>query len=262
MWRVSEEIVLIDIGYDYYIVKFFKEENLLLQRTLQQGPWFVNGYFLSIKRWHPNFVASETNETESVIWIRLPELPTEFYDHSILVQIDVCSSEVLRRSTQEFAWKYLLVSQYESIFISATTNSHFNMKSRGKGTGAHVELSGITKGTERSPLLRKYFRKDILRRLGNPSIHHNFKETNQVADALAREDAKMDQVNSFLCMKIPPMFVSTKLDADKEGQRLGGRGRVLERETACWMMIRVRGLNKSLLRRRIRRGYQTRRMGI
>ncbi|XP_049414794.1 uncharacterized protein LOC125877589 [Solanum stenotomum] len=104
MWRVSEEIVLIDLGYDYYIVKFFKEENL--QKTLQQGPWFVNGFVLSIKRWHPNFVASEAKETKSAIWIRLPELPTEFYDHSILARIgkklgklvktDVCTSEALR----------------------------------------------------------------------------------------------------------------------------------------------------------------------
>ncbi|XP_049369507.1 uncharacterized protein LOC125834407 [Solanum verrucosum] len=104
MWRVSEEIVLIDLGYDYYIVKIFKEENL--QKTLQQGPWFVNGFFLSIKRWHPNFFASEAKETKSAIWIRLPELPTEFYDHSILarigkklgklVKMDVCTSEALR----------------------------------------------------------------------------------------------------------------------------------------------------------------------
>ncbi|KAK4710442.1 hypothetical protein R3W88_004955 [Solanum pinnatisectum] len=84
MWRVSEEIVLIDLGYDYYIVKFFKEENL--QKTLQQGPWL---------------------ETKSAIWIRLPELPTEFYDYSILARIgkklgklvktNVCTSKTLRR---------------------------------------------------------------------------------------------------------------------------------------------------------------------
>ncbi|KAH0717053.1 hypothetical protein KY285_013084 [Solanum tuberosum] len=104
LWRAIEEIILIDLGHDYYIVKFMKEENL--QSILQNGPWFINGYFLSVKRWHPNFVASEAKENFSVIWLRLPELPTEFYDHSILARVgrkvgklvktDVCTSATLR----------------------------------------------------------------------------------------------------------------------------------------------------------------------
>ncbi|KAG5620667.1 hypothetical protein H5410_005885 [Solanum commersonii] len=90
LWRATEEIILIHLGHDYYIVKFIKEENL--QSILQNGPWFINGYFLS--------------ENFSVIWLRLPELPTEFYDHSILARIgrkvgklvktDVCTSATLR----------------------------------------------------------------------------------------------------------------------------------------------------------------------
>ncbi|KAG5568819.1 hypothetical protein H5410_064165 [Solanum commersonii] len=104
LWRVSEDIVLVDLGHDYYIVKFYKKESL--QRTQQHGPWFINRYFLSVKRWHPNFVASEAMETYSAIWIRPPELPTEFYDHSILAKVgkklgklvktDVCTSATLR----------------------------------------------------------------------------------------------------------------------------------------------------------------------
>ncbi|KAH0647235.1 hypothetical protein KY290_033226 [Solanum tuberosum] len=95
LWRVSEEIILIDLGYDYYIVKFYKEENL--QKTLQQGPWFINDFFLSVKHWHPNFVASEAKETKSTIWIRLSELPTKFYDHSILASIGKNLASLLRQ---------------------------------------------------------------------------------------------------------------------------------------------------------------------
>uniref|UniRef100_A0A0V0GZK1 Putative ovule protein n=1 Tax=Solanum chacoense TaxID=4108 RepID=A0A0V0GZK1_SOLCH len=74
-----------------------------MQRTLQQGPWFINGYYLSVKRWHPNFVASQARENISAIWIRLPELLT---DHSNLARVgkrlgklvktDVCTSSTLR----------------------------------------------------------------------------------------------------------------------------------------------------------------------
>ncbi|KAH0712690.1 hypothetical protein KY289_008649 [Solanum tuberosum] len=77
-----------------------------MRLALQNGPWFINGFFLSIKKWHPNFVAAEANETYSAIWIRLPELPTEYYDHNVLARIgnklghlvntDVCTSATLR----------------------------------------------------------------------------------------------------------------------------------------------------------------------
>lgn len=37
LWRVSEEIILIDLGFYYYIIKFYKEKNLQ-KKTLQQRP--------------------------------------------------------------------------------------------------------------------------------------------------------------------------------------------------------------------------------
>ncbi|XP_047252150.1 uncharacterized protein LOC107841639 [Capsicum annuum] len=104
LWKPTEELILIDLGSDYFIVQFLKKENL--QTTLQKVSWFINGAFLSVRKWHPNVAASEANETVSAIWIRLPELPTEYYDHSILTKIgsklgklvktDICTSTTLR----------------------------------------------------------------------------------------------------------------------------------------------------------------------
>lgn len=58
-----------------------------LTKVLQGGPWFLNGHFLSVQRCSPNFVASEATPTKTVIWVRLPHLPTEFYDEIILRKI-------------------------------------------------------------------------------------------------------------------------------------------------------------------------------
>lgn len=109
LWKMYEEIIRIDLGHDYYIAKFFKEENM--KNILQNGPSFINEYFISAERWSPNFVASEAKEDISEIWIRLPELPTEFYDHQILarvgkilgklMKIDICTSQAL---TGRYAW--------------------------------------------------------------------------------------------------------------------------------------------------------------
>lgn len=46
--ETTKELTLIDLGREYYTVKFLKEENM--QFSLQKGPWFVNGFYLSMKK--------------------------------------------------------------------------------------------------------------------------------------------------------------------------------------------------------------------
>ncbi|KAM3247164.1 hypothetical protein P3L10_008931 [Capsicum annuum] len=48
LWKPMEELILIDLGNDYFIVKFLKEENM--QTALKKGPWFINGAFLSVRK--------------------------------------------------------------------------------------------------------------------------------------------------------------------------------------------------------------------
>ncbi|KAH0727379.1 hypothetical protein KY284_003244 [Solanum tuberosum] len=80
-----ENFPLIDLGADYYIVKFSKEENMMT--ALQKGPWFINGHYHSVRQWEPNFVPDEGSLTHSAAWIRLPHLPTKFYDGLLLTKI-------------------------------------------------------------------------------------------------------------------------------------------------------------------------------
>nr|XP_016475195.1 PREDICTED: uncharacterized protein LOC107796885 [Nicotiana tabacum] len=104
LWRPTKFFSLIDLGDDYYIIKFTKRENM--EKAFTHGPWFINGHYLSITKWRPNFVANKEKLTVSVVWIRLPQLPTEFYDGKLLekignaigrlLKIDVCTSTTVR----------------------------------------------------------------------------------------------------------------------------------------------------------------------
>lgn len=104
LWKPSESLVLIDLGHGFFTAKFSKEENKL--KAQHGGPWFVVGGFLSVVTWEPNFAPSI--QTMSAIWVRLPQLSTEFYDHLILekignylgslLKIDSCTSVTLRGS--------------------------------------------------------------------------------------------------------------------------------------------------------------------
>nr|XP_016507425.1 PREDICTED: uncharacterized protein LOC107825104 [Nicotiana tabacum] len=77
-----------------------------MAKVLSNGPWFINGFHFLVQKWEPHFVASEAKQLKSAVWIRLPQLPTEFYDSTILqkignkieklLRIDACTSSALR----------------------------------------------------------------------------------------------------------------------------------------------------------------------
>lgn len=111
MWKPTESLSLIDLGNEFFLIKYQKEENM--NKALHNGPWFILNHFLSV-RWEPKFLASTTKLTYTAIWTRLPELPTEFYDLEILqkvgnkigklLKIDTCNTrQLLVAGMQEFA---------------------------------------------------------------------------------------------------------------------------------------------------------------
>lgn len=104
LWKIMDQVPLIDLRTDYYILKFRNVEQINL--VLNKGPWFINGRYLFIQKWVPNFIPKKDILSTSAIWIRLPQLPTEYYDslllHQVgnsigqLLKIDACTSSTLR----------------------------------------------------------------------------------------------------------------------------------------------------------------------
>ncbi|XP_016540710.1 uncharacterized protein LOC107841254 [Capsicum annuum] len=107
----------------------FSSENML--KVLHGGPWFVTGYFLSVRQWEPNFAPHEVTQTLMAIWLRLSLLPTEFYDQTILdrigsklgtlLKIDTCVSSTLRG---RYARTCILVPLDVPLKIQMTIGSH------------------------------------------------------------------------------------------------------------------------------------------
>ncbi|KAK4716500.1 hypothetical protein R3W88_014838 [Solanum pinnatisectum] len=46
LWKPTEPLTLIDLGWDFHIAKFNRQENM--NKALHEGPWFVIGNFLSV----------------------------------------------------------------------------------------------------------------------------------------------------------------------------------------------------------------------
>lgn len=94
MWNLSEELVLRDLGNDFYPLKFKNDENYT--KVLHGGPWFTGQHFLIIRRWEPKFCASTAICSQTEIWACLPGLLTEYYDPLLLKKMGEKLGTVLK----------------------------------------------------------------------------------------------------------------------------------------------------------------------
>ena len=84
----------VNLGKDFFLILFSSFEDY--DKVLRGGPWFVGEHFLAIRPWEPYFKASEAKLSSMAVWVKLPDLPIEFYDREVLKKIGEAIGLVLR----------------------------------------------------------------------------------------------------------------------------------------------------------------------
>ena len=97
MWKLIGKMDCMDLGHDFFLIKFLVKEDH--SKGFRGGSWFVGGHYLSIHYWEPNFRSSTMNVSSVVVWIRLPELPIEYYEPLVLRDIVKAIRPILRIDT-------------------------------------------------------------------------------------------------------------------------------------------------------------------
>lgn len=97
MWKPTSKLDCVALGVDFFLIKLYLKEDYV--KILSGGPWFVGGHFLSIRGWVPNFKPSTASVSSIAVWVRLPELPVEYYEPSILRDLGNAIGPVLRIDT-------------------------------------------------------------------------------------------------------------------------------------------------------------------
>lgn len=85
LWKPSGGMECVDLGNGYYTVTFHNSEDR--SRVLRDGPWFINYRFLSIRMWEPKFNPCGASSSVIALWVRLPGLPSEYYNKEIITKI-------------------------------------------------------------------------------------------------------------------------------------------------------------------------------
>lgn len=85
MWKTKDRLEVIDLGQDIFLLKFHNGDDM--ERALYGGPWFILNQYLMLTKWKPDFRPSSSTFDKIMVWIRLPELPLDYYEKDALFAI-------------------------------------------------------------------------------------------------------------------------------------------------------------------------------
>ena len=66
------------------------------RHALMDGPWFVGDQYLYVQAWEVDFHFGTTKVTSTAVWIRLEQLPTEYYHQEFLKHVGNKIGKLLR----------------------------------------------------------------------------------------------------------------------------------------------------------------------
>lgn len=85
LWKLDWECESIDLEGKYYIVCFHSNKDY--DHVLNNGACIVLGYYNTVAKWKPNFHPSKDKVTSTLVWVRFPEIPIEFFHESFMMNM-------------------------------------------------------------------------------------------------------------------------------------------------------------------------------
>ncbi|KAJ8427976.1 hypothetical protein Cgig2_017463 [Carnegiea gigantea] len=84
-WALKGDFSLIEIDYDYYVMRFANLEDY--EHVMTQGPWVLGDNYLVIREWVPNFIPEEHTISKFMAWVHIPGLSVEYFNKNFLLHM-------------------------------------------------------------------------------------------------------------------------------------------------------------------------------
>lgn len=85
MWNPKGEMYVLDLPRRFFMVRFGEEKDYL--KALTGGLWRAFGSYLMVQAWSPEFDPMRDDIVTTPVWVRLSNLPVNFYHKAILLGI-------------------------------------------------------------------------------------------------------------------------------------------------------------------------------
>ena len=97
LWKPAGRLDCVDLGHGFFLTRLSLGEDY--ENVLRNGPWFIGDHFISIRPWEPDFKPALASVSSIAVWVRLNELPIEYYNAEALQIIGNAIGKVLRVDT-------------------------------------------------------------------------------------------------------------------------------------------------------------------
>ncbi|KAL7173639.1 hypothetical protein ACSBR2_032988 [Camellia fascicularis] len=85
LWDLQGDFEAIDLDAGFFLLKFQLKEDYTYVYT--GGPWIVLDHYLTVRKWQPDFKPAATEEIQTALWVRFPQLLIEYYNENVLFHI-------------------------------------------------------------------------------------------------------------------------------------------------------------------------------
>ncbi|OMO84846.1 reverse transcriptase [Corchorus capsularis] len=133
LWRIEGKYRIIDLGNDYFCFKFQKRGDY--KHVLDGCPWVIGGHQLTVRQWTHNFKPNSNVIKSIVAWIRLPQLPLEYYTNMAIrriaskvgrvIRLDKTTESVVRGGFARVCVELDLSVPLRSSVVETSTNASF-----------------------------------------------------------------------------------------------------------------------------------------
>ncbi|KAH7867540.1 hypothetical protein Vadar_034652 [Vaccinium darrowii] len=93
-WKLRGNFQMVDLEEGYYLVRFATKEDY--HHVLFYGPWTILGHYLTAQKWKPDFVPSREGISSTMVWVRFPQLPIEYFDKDFLLRLGNCIGKAVK----------------------------------------------------------------------------------------------------------------------------------------------------------------------
>ncbi|CAA7036312.1 unnamed protein product [Microthlaspi erraticum] len=85
MWKPRGAMYVMDLPRQFFMIRFELEEEYMA--ALTGGPWKAFGSYLMVQAWSPDFDPLKSEIETTPVWVRLLNIPVNFYHKAILMGI-------------------------------------------------------------------------------------------------------------------------------------------------------------------------------
>ncbi|CAN1759595.1 hypothetical protein LINPERHAP1_LOCUS7200 [Linum perenne] len=85
LWAVRGQVRITDMGAGFFTARFDSSEDY--RRALMEGPWKIGEHYIVPRLWQEGFDPCTDTLSHTLVWVRLPGLPLEFFTETFLRRI-------------------------------------------------------------------------------------------------------------------------------------------------------------------------------